>query len=210
MTDYPIISFEDIRPGDTIRSVCSVTGCQSRKHAGGMCSKHYHRFVRYGDTGFTKIPRNLGAWGTVEYHGWQVSETGCWMFQGPKDQLGYGRINIKPGRSALRAHRVSYEHHVGTIPDGLLIRHKCDTPSCINPDHLVPGTDADNAMDRAIRGRSKTKLSPAQVRKICSIYTQGGVTQRDLARKFGVSQSLISMIVSGQRRPTPARIVVDQ
>ncbi|MCK5602937.1 HNH endonuclease [Candidatus Pacearchaeota archaeon] len=54
----------------------------------------------------------------------------------------------------MRAHRVSWLIHKGSIPDELLILHKCDIPSCVNPNHLFLGTHADNLRDRDVKGRA--------------------------------------------------------
>ena len=92
-----------------------------------------------------------------------VTESGCWLWTGavsgnPSSGTQYGYISVG-GRSgsAQRAHRVSYELHIGEIPEGLIVRHKCDNPLCVNPDHLEVGTHADNSMDMANRGRSNKK-----------------------------------------------------
>jgi hypothetical protein len=83
--------------------------------------------------------------------------TGCWWWTGALDTKGYGRILI--GRSAQRAHRVAYELLVGPIPDlggyhGGCLLHRCDQPCCVNPQHLRPGTHADNMADMAAKGRA--------------------------------------------------------
>lgn len=84
-------------------------------------------------------------------------ETSCWIWQGTKIKAGYGVIErrVDGKRVTKLAHRISYEHHVGPIPDGMKACHTCDTPSCINPAHLWLGTQADNMMDMQAKGRQR-------------------------------------------------------
>lgn len=79
--------------------------------------------------------------------------TDCWHWVGPTNAFGYGRMTNN-GRLQV-AHRLSYEAFVGQIPDGLYALHKCDNPSCINPDHLWLGTYSDNIKDAWDKGRNK-------------------------------------------------------
>lgn len=75
----------------------------------------------------------------------------CWEWVGNRDALGYGRISVN-GRSSS-AHRLSYEIHHGK-PQKPVIRHSCDNPGCVNPDHLIEGTHRDNVNDMISRGRA--------------------------------------------------------
>ncbi len=90
----------------------------------------------------------------------------CWFWLGSLQPNGYGRItNGKHNR--LLAHRVSYMIFNGNIPEGLLIRHTCDTPSCVNPRHLVIGTQTDNLHDMVVRSRhGMAKLTSEDVKNI--------------------------------------------
>jgi len=66
----------------------------------------------------------------------------------------------------MLAHRASYEVNVGPIPDGLFALHACDTPSCVNPNHITLGTQTDNMRQAAARGRIRSHgiLRPPTVR----------------------------------------------
>lgn len=83
-------------------------------------------------------------------------QTGCWNWTGYRDPKGYGQIDRRyiPGLGWLLAHRVMYELSIGPIPPRMLVLHKCDNPSCINPEHLATGTPKDNSRDMVVRGRS--------------------------------------------------------
>ncbi len=86
---------------------------------------------------------------------WYTAEpnTGCWLWTGSRNQKGYGWSRIQ-GISTRMAHRISWLLHRGDIPEGVLVCHKCDTPSCVNPDHLFLGTQKDNLLDMSRKGRS--------------------------------------------------------
>ena len=95
-----------------------------------------------------------------------VSKSGCWEWQGA---VSYGYGVIMRNRQRLRVHRVSYELWCGPVPDGMVMRHSCDNPCCVNPAHLTPGTQAENIQDIVARGRlGKTKLTKKEVEAIRS------------------------------------------
>lgn len=74
----------------------------------------------------------------------------CWLWQGTKAK-GYGRLNIDGKR--VYAHRFSYSVSKGILEPSQVIMHTCDNPSCVNPDHLVQGTQKDNVLDMINKGR---------------------------------------------------------
>lgn len=122
------------------------------------------------------------------------TESGCLEFQGGRDKDGYGWCQ---GHGERKAHRLSYVLTHGPIPDGMMVRHKCDNPCCVNPDHLLLGTASDNMKDRSSRGRhpvgakaSQTKLTPEQRQEI-KRRKQAGEVQRRLAEEFNVSPAII-------------------
>jgi HNH endonuclease len=74
---------------------------------------------------------------------------GCWVWIRGRSQFGYGYLRI--GNRIVGAHRASYEAFIEPIPSGLRVCHKCDNPSCINPDHLFLGTSGDNLNDWMVK-----------------------------------------------------------
>lgn len=73
---------------------------------------------------------------------YEVDANGCWIWLGRINGFGYGEL--KCGERRLKAHRVSYEHHVGPIPEGLDLDHLCRVRPCVNPEHLEPVTRSEN------------------------------------------------------------------
>jgi HNH endonuclease len=78
--------------------------------------------------------------------------TGCLLYTLLTNKKGYARAYFK-GKYRPITH-ISYESEYGPIPKGLLVLHKCDTPSCFNPDHLFLGTHKDNVKDCYSKGRA--------------------------------------------------------
>lgn len=87
--------------------------------------------------------------------------TGCWLWTRFTDKDGYGFINtctIKYKSNSTRAHRLSYSLFKGAIPKGMCVLHKCDQPSCVNPEHLFLGTHRDNQWDKVHKGRHHNQI----------------------------------------------------
>jgi len=121
--------------------------------------------------------------------------SGCWFWTGGTQRYGYGAFHV--GRRVTTAHRWLWIRLHGD-PGDLHVLHKCDTPRCVNPDHLYIGTRYDNMRDKETRGRGNhpRTLTEDQVRAIRA----STISNAALAASFNVAASTISRIRSGIRR----------
>lgn len=129
-----------------------------------------------------------------------VPETGCWIWTDCLNTHGYGRICAE-GRDKL-AHRISWELHVGPIPDGLHVLHRCDVRSCVNYLHLFLGTNQDNVTDKVQKGRQAKGSANGNSRlteeRVIEIFHAEG-TLRAVAAQYEVSQQQVSRIKRKER-----------
>ena len=134
------------------------------------------------------------------------AKTGCWNWKLSKNAAGYGLLKwSRPSGLEQRAHRISYIIFKGEIPEGMIVRHTCDNPSCVNPAHLVLGTHADNVQDKVDRNRQTkgedvhfSKVSEAQVVEIRERYAAGGVSQKELAAEYGLEGGTLHHLLTGK------------
>lgn len=154
----------------------------------------------------------------------------CWEWQGPWTERGYGRVwwyGI-----TRKAYRVAWELVNGPIPSGAVIRHQCDNRGCVNPSHLLVGTQLDNIRDRVERRRSATgassgvhtkpdsrargersgaaKLKEADIHYIRQELARGR-SQLSIGRQFGLGHTTIWSIASGKTWAwlTPEPVIIE-
>lgn len=127
----------------------------------------------------------------------------CWNWNAGRTSAGYGGFYV--GGRTLSAHRISYELTYGPIPEGLLIRHDCDNPPCVNPHHLRTGTVRDNSMDSSIRGRNYrgtrhhfSKMTPETVRQCREEHVRDHVSSNELADRYGITDVAMLNVLHGR------------
>lgn len=154
---------------------------------------------------FVKYPAIVRFLTKVDKRGPIWNGTHCWTWIASTVDKQRGAFSLSRSRYEL-ASRSSYKFFVGPIPDGMLVCHKCDNPSCVNPAHLFTGTHKDNMQDCSLKGRTykpdmrgernpRRKLTVKQVLEIRS----SKLPRIKLAGLFGVSRTNIGDI---QRRDT--------
>jgi hypothetical protein len=177
-----------LRPGSA--TLTQVEGCQV------MQKKKYWKGLTWQERLWSRVG---------------VSEDGCWEWTGPVIRNGYAMLRVF-GRKEM-AHRMAYADRVGGVPRHLHVLHKCDNRRCCRPDHLFLGTQQDNMNDMKMKGRQakgaslsakisgdlsgRRKLSSKEVGEIRAILKSGLLTQRKIAKKYGVCQQTISCINTG-------------
>ncbi len=88
----------------------------------------------------------------------------CWMWTMSKCVGEYGNMSL--GRGYQKTHRISFLIHAGDIPAGMCILHKCDNPTCVNPEHLFLGTRAQNVADMHAKGRANKASGDASASRL--------------------------------------------
>lgn len=131
----------------------------------------------------------------------KVNERGCWMWCGSRGDDGYGLISLPP-KKTYRVHRAMYAATKGD-PTGKLVCHKCDTPLCVNPEHLFLGEPKDNSADMVSKGRSAkgeqvgtSKITEDDARLIIRMYSLG-VGTTAIAKAVGISGVHVARIIRG-------------
>lgn len=134
----------------------------------------------------------------------------CWIWIGCNNGR-YGKLSVAGGKE-MRAHRFSYELHIGKLANDVKLLHKCDVPLCVNPKHLQPGTQLDNMRDMISKGRlgyrptgkgTNRKMTAEKVIAARSKFAAGGVTILALAKEYGLNPLNMGLII---RRKTHANL----
>jgi hypothetical protein len=178
--------------GVSFRSYPSRIGTGRSKYCSGGCAKKVlaRTRERHWRDSFTEL-----LW-------LPEPNSGCWLWLGTTNRLGYGTISKRAKSNRIFAHRAAYLVAHGSIPDGLDVLHRCDVRCCVNPDHLFVGTHTDNMRDmmrkgrhRAVRGdkHGAAKVTPEIVQAIRASIEPRQV----LAARYGISKHTVHGIRGG-------------
>lgn len=127
----------------------------------------------------------------------------CWLWTASRNRGGYGFFKADKMRLA---HRVAWFHEHKSYPIGVL-RHTCDNRICVNPAHLLDGTQQDNIDDMMVKGRKadfkgennpSAKLTKEKVLLLREEYNKGGISTAEMARREQMAQSSMWSILNGK------------
>ena len=176
-------------------TICSHQDCERPVKAKSLCLMHYKRKRngwRMDARPHRFTDQEAGFWSMVD----RGADDECWLWSGTV-QNGYGQF-------LGLAHRWSYSHFVAPLSDGEIVRHTCDQQLCVNPAHLLVGSQSDNVADRVARDRSArgeqvhlAKLTEDEVQEIRSRRADGESVQ-SLASRFSVSRQTVRDICAGR------------
>lgn len=145
-------------------------------------------------------PRRLMADMFVLFNRVVENSSGCHIWKGASNKLGYGVVRYRGKRWAT--HRLAWKLANNKNPGKMFVLHSCDNPRCVNPKHLSIGTQLDNVRDCISKGRrpvnrvigssnARTKLTPSLVKLI----RKSKESRRKLGKEIGVDQATIRAVV---------------
>lgn len=189
---------------------CSVEGCKkTSKCRDRYCSMHASRYRKTGSVGIIGCINTMNM--TFEeklFYRRRICINNCWEWTGYRDKDGYGKMTttlIEGKNKPYGVHRISAMVFKGfDILSNLLVCHKCDNPSCFNPEHLFIGTPKKNYNDSINKGRMRyalgedagnSKLNNNDIYKIRNLYEKGE-RQSSIAKIFNINKSQVSKIVN--------------
>lgn len=136
----------------------------------------------------------------IERYSIPEPNSGCFLWLGWVARKGHGLTTWK--KKTMHAHRLAWIGRHGPIPDGLLVCHRCDVPSCVNPDHLFLGTHQDNMDDMVRKGRaahnrnytSGNRIPRKLTAEIVIAVRASEESTKGVARRLGVAPVTIRRI----------------
>ena len=128
-------------------------------------------------------------------------DNNCWNWQGYKTKFGHGQIRFN--NVTMYVHRASYETFVGKIDEGNVICHRCDNPSCINPNHLFMDNQFGNVKDMVWKNRSPIMdniVSDNEIIEIRKLWNTGKYKISEISKKFDRDYGWTWRVVNNKKR----------
>jgi hypothetical protein len=196
--------------------VCCIKGCEKPVLAMGMCVNHWRMNKKHGSPVAVRPLSAANRGLTAEQRFWKsVTKTDtCWLWKSGCDLDGYGKFHATIfGIKTTKAHRYSHMLATGEVLNPhTLVMHSCDTPGCVNPDHLSSGTAAENMADMVRKGRHLPgrqianqkiiKISDEQVLEILKDTR----SYAEIARDYGIHKQHVLDI---KARRTRRHVAID-
>ena len=179
-----------------IGTTCAYPGCPRPRGNDGilsLCNAHQARRRLGMDMDAPVADKRRGTLQERVYRKLpEIFTVECFDWPGKRNEMGYGLIRTGgKGTPDIRVTNVVFEMFIGPIPEEhRLVRHTCHRPPCVNPAHLITGTDGDNMQDKMLAGRAAKKLTPDDIRAI----RKDPMGPTAVGRKYGVSKTQIQFI----------------
>jgi hypothetical protein len=182
--------------------LCSLDDCNRPHYGRGLCKAHYRREQRWGDPhGKYRLKGDALEW--VHSVVGNAPNLNCgdadWPYK--TNNTGYGYMTFNGRKTQVHRVVLSLVTGVPLSPENCAL-HACDRPICCNPKCLRWGTHQENTEDRVRRNRgvngervNTAKLTAEEVIEIRQLFADGGITQLELARGFGVAESTMGQII---------------
>ena len=181
--------------GNSPPRACSENGCDRKVHARGLCKFHHKRALSKG-----LMSRKIKSVDNIDNNISHCPTTGCWLWTGPCDRNGYGYICI--GSKKIMVHR----YLAGVSDSSICVCHKCDTPACVNPDHMFFGSQVDNMRDMNAKGRHfrprgeihpKSKISNSLAAKAREMFSSG-FTRKQISDHIHLGYRSTCLLLQGK------------
>lgn len=148
----------------------------------------------------------------------RVDADGCWRWIGTNNGT-YPTFYVLGVGKLVYAHRLAFELFKEPVIGDNVVMHICDTPLCVNPAHLIQGTQQENMLDKTAKGRAAypgprraasgvanaaAVIDPTIASAIRAAYVPGETSYRTISQQFGLSKSQVFRIIKGDHWSPPS------
>lgn len=183
---------------------CVIDGCAEAPRSRGMCKKHYLRWWKHGDPHTLKRAENGAGMQFILDQALNPPHDNCVLWPFSKDEHGRGTIWVD-GKRWHAPRLVCTLAHGEAPPTQPETAHSCGKGhlGCVSAKHLRWANRSENLMDRVEHGthnrgerHPESKLNRDKILAIRAL--RGKLTQREIAKQFGISAGHVSEIQTGK------------